>query len=81
MEPILMIVMLMMVIIIGLLIFNYKLQISTLNVAYIIGGIAFGCIILLMLTYNAHPECDALINHNNVTLQLLQEKCYQYIDF
>jgi hypothetical protein len=80
MNPTLFIVLLLMIVIIGILVFNYKLGLNNMNVAYIIGGIAFGCIILLMLTYNAHPECDALINHNNITLQQLQEKCYQYID-
>lgn len=80
MNPTLFIVMLLMIVVLGLLIFNYKLNISMINMAYIIGAITFGCIILLMLTYNAHPECDALINHNNMTLQQLQEKCYQYID-
>lgn len=81
MEPILMIVLILMFMILGLLIFNYKLDISMLNMAYLIGAIAFGSIFLLMLTYNSHPECDALINHNNMTLVLLQDKCYQYINF
>ena len=76
-----MIVLILMFMIIGLLIFNYKLNISMLNMAYLIVGVTFISILLLTLTYNSHPECDALINHNNMTLVLLQDKCYQYINF
>ena len=81
MEPTLMIVLLLMFMIIGLLIFNYKLDINMLNMTYIIVGITFFSIVMLMLTYNSHSECDALINHNNMTLMMLQDKCYQYINF
>ena len=80
MEPILMVIIILMLALVTLLIFNYKIGLSTMNVAYIITGIAFGSMILLMLTYDAHSECDLMVNHNNVTLQVLQEKCFQYID-
>jgi hypothetical protein len=76
-----MIVLILMLMIIGILIFNYKLDISMLNMAYIIAGVAFLSLIMLMLTYNSHSECDAIINHNNMTLMMLQDKCYQYINF
>ena len=76
-----MIVLILMIMLLGLLIFNYKLDISMLNMAYIIGGVAFFSIILLTLTYNSHPECGLIINRNNITLQMLQDKCYQYINF
>jgi hypothetical protein len=76
-----MIVLILMFMIIGLLIFNFKLDISMLNMTYLITGVAFFSIVILMLTYNSHSECDALINHNNMTLIMLQDKCYQYINF
>jgi hypothetical protein len=81
MEPTLIIVIIFMIAILGLLIFNSKIDINMLNMAYIIEGIVIISIILLMLTYNSHSECDALINHNNMTLVMLQDKCYQYINF
>lgn len=80
MEPILMVVIILMFALLALLIFNYKIGLSTIYVTYIIIGIVFGSMILLMLTYNAHSECDLMVNHNNVTLRALQEKCFQYID-
>ena len=81
MEPILMIVLILMFVIIGILIFNYKLNISMINMAYIIVGITIISIFLLVVGSNTHPECDLIINHNNMTLQMLQDKCYQYINF
>lgn len=74
-----MIVVLLMLMMIGLIIFNYKLDISMANMSYIIVGVAIISIMLIAFTYNSHSECDALINHNNMTLQALQDKCYQYI--
>jgi hypothetical protein len=76
-----MIVIVLMFMILGLIIFNYNHNIDALNMAYLIVGVTFVSILLLTLTYNSHPECDALINHNNQTLQFLQDKCYQYINF
>jgi len=76
-----MIVSVLMFMILGLLIFNYDHNISVLNMAYLITGVAFFSIVILMLTYNSHSDCDALINHNNMTLLMLQDKCYQYINF
>jgi len=80
MEPILMVVIILMIALLGLLVFNNKIGLSTINIVYIIIGITLGSMILLMLTYNAHSECDFMVNHNNVTIQALQEKCFQYID-
>jgi hypothetical protein len=76
-----MIVLILMFMIIGLLIFNYKLDINMLNMAYLISGVTLFSIIMLMLTYNSHPDCELIINHNNMTLITLQDKCYQYINF
>lgn len=81
MEPILFVLMIIMVAIIGMIIFNSKININVQTFATVITIITFGSIVLLMFIYNSHPECDAIINHNNQTLQLLQDKCYQYIDF
>ena len=81
MEFTLGIVIILIFTLIGLIIFNYKLKISTSNIAYIITGLAFGSIILLMLTYNIHSECSGVMNYNNVSLQMVQTKCFQYLNF
>ena len=81
MEFMLSIVLILILTLIGLIIFNYKLKISTSNIAYIIVGLSLGLIIALMLTYNMQSACDMIINHNNITLQLSQEKCFQYLNF
>jgi hypothetical protein len=75
-----MIVIILLSMLIGLLVFNSKMGISMENMSYIITFVAFISIVLLMFTYNSHPECDAIINHNNLTLQSLQNSCYQYIN-
>lgn len=80
MESVLGVVIILILALIGLIIFNYKLKISASNIAYIITGLAFGSIIFLMLTYNIHSECN-IINYNNVTLEALQNTCYKYITF
>jgi len=81
MEFILGIIIIVILALIGLIIFNYKLKISTSNIAYIIVGLSLGSIILLMLTYNVQSDCNMIINHNNITLQLSQERCFQYLNF
>ena len=70
-----------MFILLGLLTFNYKIGLSNIHVAYVIGAIAFGSMILLALMYNPHSECDLMINFNDIPLETLQDKCFQYIDF
>jgi len=80
MEFVLNILIILILALIGLITFNYKLKINTSNIAYIITGLAFGSIIFLMLTYNTHSECN-IINFNNVTLEVLQNTCYKYITF
>jgi ABC-type multidrug transport system permease subunit len=79
MEPVLIIIALFMILILGLLTINLKLKMDVLTLTYIITAIAFGSMILLMLTYNTHPECDSMLNHNNVSLQIIQDKCYKYM--
>ena len=81
MEFILSIIIILIFGLIGLITFNYKLKINTSNIAYIITGLAFGSIILLMLTYNIHSECSGVMNYNNVSLQMVQTKCFQYLNF
>lgn len=81
MEPILMIVMVLMFMILGIIAFNYNSNVSMPTLAGFIFVTAAVSFLLIMIFYNSHPECDAIINHNNQTLQLLQDKCYQYIDF
>ena len=80
MELTLLIVCFLLLTILGIFIFNYKLDITMLNIAYLITGIAFFSIVLLMFTYTTHTGCN-LINYNNITLQFLQDTCYQYINF
>jgi hypothetical protein len=81
MDLSLIIICLLVISIIALLIFNFKIGLNNLQMAYAITGIAFGAMILLFITYNAHPECDAMINVNNVTLDTLQQACYKYINY
>jgi hypothetical protein len=81
MDPILIIIMVLMAMIIGLLIFNSKININMYSMAWIIVTIAFISILLLTLVYNAHTECYDLINHNNVTLNVIQDTCYKYNNF
>lgn len=78
MEPILMIILVLMLMLIGLIIFNSKFDISMLTLTWLIIGISFISILLLTVIYNSHQECYNLINHNNVTLELIQNTCYQY---
>ena len=81
MELSLLIICLLSIALIAILIFNFKIGLSNIQMAYIITTIAFGAMIFLFLTYNSHPECDAIINHNNITLNILKQTCYQYINF
>jgi hypothetical protein len=81
MEFVLGVIIILILALIGLIIFNYKLEISTSNIAYIITGLTFGSIIFLMLTYNIHSECSGVMNYNNVSLQMVQTKCFQYLNF
>jgi hypothetical protein len=80
MEPILIIVSILIAMIIGLLIFNSKFKVDMQTMAWSITAIALGSMLLLVLMYPLHPECNDMINHNNVTLQALQNTCYQYIN-
>jgi len=81
MEFVLGIIIILILALIGLISFNYKLKLNASNIAYIITGLAFGSIILLMLTYNIHSECSGVMNYNNVSLQMVQTKCFQYLNF
>lgn len=81
MEPILTSIAALMVMILCLLIFNSKLDISMKTMAWTITLTAFISMFILMLAYSSHPECYDMINHNNLTLVKLQESCYQYINF
>jgi len=83
MEFILTLIAIFMILITGLLLMiNSKYdKIGMVNMAWIITIIAFASLLLLVFMYPSHPECNDMINHNNVTLQLLQDKCYQYINF
>lgn len=81
MDPILMIIMVLMAMLIGLLIFNSKLNIDMYSMAWLIVSVSFVSILLLMVVYNSHTECYDLINHNNVTLSVIQDTCYKYNNF
>lgn len=80
MELVFSIIIILMFVILGLISFNYKIGLSNIHVAYIIGAIAFGSMILLAIMYNPHSECDLMINFNNIPLETLQDKCFRYID-
>jgi hypothetical protein len=75
-----MVVLILMIALLGIAIFNSKLNLSMPHVSMIILGIVAITFVILMIGYNSHSECDAIINHNNLTLQALQNKCYQYIN-
>jgi len=81
MALVLFIITILLLLLIGIFIFNYKFKLSTLHISYIIIGLVVLSILLLILFYNAHPECDLIVNRNNYTLKMLQDKCYQYINF
>jgi hypothetical protein len=81
MEIVFGITILLVCVLLGVIIFNYKIGLSNIHLAYIIMGLVFGSIIMLTLMYNPHSECDLMINFNNIPLETLQDKCFKYINF
>lgn len=82
MEPIILAIVLLSSALLIFIVANGILhKFNTKIMSYVIVGTVLLSVILLVVFYNAHPECDAIINHNNMTLQVLQDKCYQYINY
>lgn len=81
MEIVFGIVILLVVALLGIFIFNNKLNLNNLQIAYIIVGIVCFSTLLLLIMYNPHSECDMMINVNDASLETLQDKCFKYINF
>lgn len=81
MELLFSITLLLVFMLLGIITFNYKIGLSNIHIAYVIGAIAFGSMILLAIMYNPHSECDLIINFNHIPLETVQDKCFQYMNF